>query len=74
MLVFHRTSGRFATVHRSMSRDEMLLEYLKTTKTGTYLIPPGVGETGFVGEGMFAWPLSCISPLRPFTDTITPTM
>ena len=57
-----------------MWRDEMLLEYLKTTKTGTYLIPPGVGETGFVGEGMFAWPLSCISPLRPFTDTITPTM
>ncbi len=41
-------------MHRSMSRDEMLLEYLKTTKTGTYLIPPGVGETGFVGEGMFA--------------------
>lgn len=49
-----RTVDRFATVHRSMSRDEMLLEYLKTTKTGTYLIPPGVGETGFVGEGMFA--------------------
>ncbi|WP_246825031.1 hypothetical protein [Corynebacterium sp. HMSC034B08] len=48
------TMDRFATVHRSMSRDEMLLEYLKTTKTGTYLIPPGVGETGFVGEGMFA--------------------
>ena len=48
------TVASFATVHRSMSRDEMLLEYLKTTKTGTYLIPPGVGETGFVGEGMFA--------------------
>ena len=45
---------RFATVHQSMSRDEMLLEYLKTTKTGTYLIPPGVSENGFIGEGMFS--------------------
>ena len=53
-IAFTRTVDRFATVHQSMSRDEMFLEYLKTTKTGTYLIPPGVGETGFVGEGMFA--------------------
>lgn len=53
-IAFTRTVDRFATVHQSMSRDEMFLEYLKTTNTGTYLIPPGVGETGFVGEGMFA--------------------
>lgn len=53
-MAFTRTVDRFATVHQSMSRDEMLLEYLKTTKTGTYLIPPGVGESGFIGEGMFA--------------------
>ena len=52
-IAFTRTVDRFATVHQSMSRDEMFLEYLKTTKTGTYLIPPGVGEAGFVGEGMF---------------------
>lgn len=52
-IAFTRTVNRFATVHQSMSRDEMFLEYLKTTKTGTYLIPPGVGESGFVGEGMF---------------------
>ena len=44
----------FVPMHRSISRDELLLEYLKTTKTGTDLIPPGVGENGFVGEGMFA--------------------
>lgn len=53
-IAFTRTVDRFAKVHQSMSRDEMLLEYLKTTKTGTYLIPPGVDDTGFVGEGMFA--------------------
>ena len=53
-IAFTRTPDRFATVHQSMSRDEMFLEYLKTTKTGTYLIPPGVGEEGFIGEGMFA--------------------
>ena len=53
-IAFTRTPDRFATVHQSMSRDEMFLEYLKTTKTGTYLIPPGVGEEGFVGEGLFA--------------------
>ncbi|WKD57159.1 putative deferrochelatase/peroxidase EfeN precursor [Corynebacterium capitovis DSM 44611] len=53
-VAFTRTPDRFATVHRSMSRDEMFTEYLKTTNTGTYLIPPGVGAEGFVGEGMFA--------------------
>lgn len=53
-IAFTRTVDRFATVHQSMSRDEMFLEYLKTTKTGTYLIPPGVGQEGFIGEGMFA--------------------
>lgn len=53
-VAFTKTPERFARVHKSMSRDEMFVEYLKTTNTGTYLIPPGVGAEGFIGEGLFA--------------------
>ncbi|WP_165165282.1 Dyp-type peroxidase [Corynebacterium qintianiae] len=53
-VAFTRTPDRFATVHRSMSRDEMFTEYLKTTGTGTYLVPPGVGPQGYIGETLLA--------------------
>lgn len=53
-IAFTQTPERFARVHKSMSRDEMFTEYLKTTNTGTYLIVPGVGDEGYIGEGMFA--------------------
>lgn len=53
-IAFTQTPERFARVHKSMSRDEMFTEYLKTTNTGTYLVAPGVGAEGFVGEGLFA--------------------
>jgi deferrochelatase/peroxidase EfeB len=28
----------------------MFIEYLKTTASGVYLVPPGVGEDGFIGD------------------------
>ena len=53
-IAFTQTPERFARVHRSMSSDDMFVEYLKTTNTGTYLVPPGVSREGFLGEGLFA--------------------
>lgn len=53
-IAFTKEPGRFARVHKSMSRDGMFTEYLKTTNTGTYLVPPGVGDDGYIGEGLFA--------------------
>lgn len=52
-IAFTKTPGRFARVHTSMARDDLFVEYLKTTNTGVYLIPPGVGPEGFIGEGLF---------------------
>nr|WP_231375874.1 Dyp-type peroxidase [Corynebacterium aquatimens] len=53
---FTKTVDRFATVHQSMSRDMMFVEYCKTTNTGTYLVPPGIGDgdDDFIGQQMFA--------------------
>lgn len=52
-IAFTKNPERFARVHRSMARDDMFIEYLKTTNTGVYLIPPGVGAEGYVGQGLF---------------------
>lgn len=52
-IAFTKTPERFARVHTNMARDDLFVEYLKTTNTGLYLVPPGVGEEGFVGEGLF---------------------
>ena len=51
-IAFVNDPGRFAQVHRNMSRDEMFVEYLKTTGSGVYLIPPGVGPEGYVGQAL----------------------
>ncbi|AWB84543.1 Dyp-type peroxidase domain-containing protein [Corynebacterium liangguodongii] len=53
-IAFTRTPDRFATVHRSMAHDDMFVEYLKTTNTGTFLVPPRVGTEGYIGQPLFA--------------------
>lgn len=46
--------ARFATVHKNMARDDLFVEYLKTTSSSMFLVPPGVSEGGYVGEALFA--------------------
>ncbi|MFD5867500.1 Dyp-type peroxidase [Corynebacterium sp. NPDC060344] len=52
-IAFTRTPERFARVHQNMARDDMFLEYLKTTSSAVFLVPPGVGAEGYVGQGLF---------------------
>ncbi len=52
-IAFVSAPGRFAKVHKNMARDDMFIEYLKTLATGTYLVPPGISEGGYVGETLF---------------------
>jgi deferrochelatase/peroxidase EfeB len=50
---FVKAPQRFATVHTNMARDDMFVEYLKTTSSSVFLVPPGIGEGGYVGQGLF---------------------
>lgn len=50
---FVKDPERFAKVHRNLARDDMFVEYLKTTASSVFLIPPGASENGYVGEGLF---------------------
>ncbi|WGT46130.1 Dyp-type peroxidase domain-containing protein [Tessaracoccus lacteus] len=52
---FVKSPDRFATVHRNMARDDMFVEYLKTTGSAVFLVPPGAASVGhWVGESLFA--------------------
>lgn len=51
-IAFVNDPARFARVHSNMSRDDMFVEYLKTTGSAVFLVPPGVGDTGYVGQGL----------------------
>lgn len=53
-IAFTRTPDRLARVHRNMARDDMFVEYLKTTSSGVFLVPPGTEPEGYVGQGIFA--------------------
>lgn len=52
-LAYVKAPERFATVHKNMARDDMFVEYLKTRASGVYLIPPGVTEGHYIGQGLF---------------------
>ena len=52
-IAFVSSPDRFSRVHRSMSRDDMFVEYLKTTGTGVYLVPPGIDDGQYVGQQLF---------------------
>lgn len=50
---FVKAPERFATVHTNMARDDMFSEYLKTTSSSVFLVPPGVRDGQYVGQSLF---------------------
>ncbi len=48
-----KAPARFAAVHTNMARDDMFVEYLKTTSSSVFLVPPGVADGGYVGQRLF---------------------
>lgn len=50
---FVNNPDRFTQVHRNMARDDMFVEYLKTTSSSVFLVPPGAKPGGYVGAGLF---------------------
>lgn len=53
-MAFVNDPARFARVHRNMARDDLFVEYLKTTGSSVFLIPPGIKEGQHIGEQLFA--------------------
>jgi deferrochelatase/peroxidase EfeB len=51
-IAFVKAPDRFSRVHRNMARDDMFVEYLKTTGSAVFLVPPGVGPEGYVGQSL----------------------
>ncbi|HEY4614431.1 MAG TPA: iron uptake transporter deferrochelatase/peroxidase subunit, partial [Citricoccus sp.] len=52
-IAFVNAPARFARVHTSMARDDLFTEYLKTTGSAVFLVPPGLRQGEFVGQGLF---------------------
>ena len=40
-------------MHQNMARDDMFIEYLRTTSSSMFPVAPGIGEDGYVGQGLF---------------------
>ncbi|MCK1803516.1 iron uptake transporter deferrochelatase/peroxidase subunit [Brevibacterium sp. R8603A2] len=52
-IAFVNDPARFSRVHRNLARDDLFVEYLKTTGTGVYLVPPGVrGADDHIGRSL----------------------
>lgn len=51
-IAFLKSPERFAVVHKNMARDDMFVEYLKTSASSVFLIPPGVEEGGYIGQSL----------------------
>ena len=52
-IAFVKSPVRFARVHTNMARDDMFVEYLKTTSSSVFLVPPGVRPNEYVGQALF---------------------
>ncbi|MBK8470600.1 MAG: Dyp-type peroxidase [Actinomycetales bacterium] len=52
-IAFVKSPERFARVHTNMARDDMFVEYLKTTSSSVFLVPPGVRPNEYVGQALF---------------------
>ncbi|WP_080792055.1 Dyp-type peroxidase [Corynebacterium pacaense] len=52
-IAFVREPGRFARVHKNMARDDMFIEYLKTTGSAVFLVPPGISDGQYLGHQVF---------------------
>jgi deferrochelatase/peroxidase EfeB len=53
-IAFVKAPQRFADVHTNMARDDMFVEYLKTTGSAVFLVPPGIAPGEYVGQALFA--------------------
>jgi deferrochelatase/peroxidase EfeB len=53
-IAFVKSPERFAAVHKNMARDDLFVEYLKTTSSSVFLIPPGITEGEHVGQAFFS--------------------
>lgn len=52
-LAFVNDPERFARVHKNMARDDLFVEYLKTTGSAVFLVPPGIADGQYVGQQLF---------------------
>ena len=52
-IAFVSAPERFAKVHKNMARDDLFVEYLKTTGTGLFLVPPGIADGQYIGQQLF---------------------
>lgn len=52
-IAFVNDPARFARVHTNMSRDDLFVEYLKTTASSVFIVPPGISEGQYVGQQLF---------------------
>ena len=52
-IAFVKDPDRFATVHKNMARDDLFVEYLRTTSSSVFIVPPGIEEGTYVGQGLF---------------------
>lgn len=52
-IAFVSAPARFAAVHKNMARDDLFVEYLKTSASSVFLVPPGVTDGQFVGQQLF---------------------
>lgn len=52
-IAFVNSPERFARVHKNMARDDLFVEYLKTTGSAVFLVPPGVQDGQYIGQQLF---------------------
>lgn len=52
-IAFINDPARFARVHTNMARDDLFVEYLKTTGSAVFITPPGTtSDDAYVGQGL----------------------
>ena len=52
-IAFVSSPERFARVHKNMARDDLFVEYLKTTSSSVFLVPPGIEDGQYIGQQLF---------------------
>ncbi|MDI6022041.1 iron uptake transporter deferrochelatase/peroxidase subunit [Leucobacter sp. UT-8R-CII-1-4] len=52
-IAFVSAPEQFAKVHQNMARDDLFVEYLKTTASSVFLVPPGMADGEYVGQQLF---------------------
>lgn len=52
-IAFVKSPQRFAKVHQNMARDDLFVEYLKTTSSSVFVVPGGIREGEYVGQSLF---------------------